>query len=910
MTTSFNKRPSIPGNSPEFKRTRSNQTDEEGFSEVPTKKIGKGQRNLLQYYFSASADANDNDHGNDDKTTTTNKSNENRFSVLTDPNEDEETNNNEPSGNSDNGKDHKKERLSKKNRNIKKKSIKDANKMSLEELEECIAQGGKEEGKKESTEESDEEITLPRNHSRRTLAKQLFPEDDSDESSGGNNVETQNKEKETALTKGESDDDTPDGNIDFLSNEEKVIAERIAAEESERNKPDQDQEMPEANNDDEFTVYTVEGDATVYSNEEAEIEYTSPATPSPANRITTSRGRKETPSNEPQPRAGTPLPDKRCNLQGELQRPGQVIVRKKNKAIDQSLGLATVENWRFDFNAKVEPSEDDFEALTTVCMELLEEIQNCDPSAYIAPWCSKDVDLPIIRESKDFPERKANWRKYFNGFRPRKKGGTVYMQILLCYDHPWETIYEDLAWWLESNGHRMRERQLKAESVERIGSLMFSTRNMDTENLRKEYKKIYNLDIELIWSNMQSSGKAEQLLDKEDGTPRNLRVSCPTDQVTKAAHYFRLMYGAQSTNYPLGIRLRFIPDSKYLLNENSEEKQLRAAVKQAYFLKTLCVVQTTHIAALDIRDKGSKMTLREALMDIKSEVYPEYPLIHSIDKVWNNENARAITCIPENLRQLRKIVFAMVAFAEGEYGEWTKKYFYPAAVEVSQGTKWDKQQRKFFSLNDDHVGLAVDADDDLDQIPDDVRERMNQLLSGDTEEEEPAKASNNECPAAKPITDSESISTFWGGSKPNDSVVQLNSILKPNPPKTVNVDEEEQISDSESVQTSNSAVSFSGEVQVREYAVKSKMKTLSGKPKGSEQNEEPPSTVSVTESESNVSSLKDLSDNDIEEIVRANRAKFKAALQRTSPHRQGKRPYKPKPNTASNTSPSPGTGDS
>ena len=77
------------------------------------------------------------------------------------------------------------------------------------------------------------------------------------------------------------------------------------------------------------------------------------------------------------------------------------------------------------------------------------------------------------------------------------------------------------------------------------------------------------------------------------------------------------LYSTSSTEYPLGIRMRLIPEYRDIKgNVSNIKKVANIRAKQAHFLKALDNDSTDDIMNLDVTQSTLNLTLREIIMSI------------------------------------------------------------------------------------------------------------------------------------------------------------------------------------------------------------------------------------------------------------------------------------------------------
>ena len=169
--------------------------------------------------------------------------------------------------------------------------------------------------------------------------------------------------------------------------------------------------------------------------------------------------------------------------------------------------------WRSRTKLKltVPASNNPLKAATDIIRDLLGNIQEYgDKNACIIPWKELDAkSKDFIATAEDIPSNSTELRIYhpklFPG-RPNQEN-IVYTTINLGHDADFNSIKEDIKFWLMGGNHGLYYNMLQAEETEVIGWLLYSTQEIDAGALAEELLEQEGINIGLRWMTINTGVK-------------------------------------------------------------------------------------------------------------------------------------------------------------------------------------------------------------------------------------------------------------------------------------------------------------------------------------------------------------------------------------------------------------------
>jgi hypothetical protein len=114
-----------------------------------------------------------------------------------------------------------------------------------------------------------------------------------------------------------------------------------------------------------------------------------------------------------------------------------------------------------------------------------------------------------------------------------------------------------------------------------------------------------------------------------------LHIEGPTEKANEIRTKLSKRYSSASTTFPIGTKMRLIPPYHTIISVDNKIKFSTLVARQEAINKRLATSTTWEFATnltLDTPEPQSGTYLRQVLMSIPSSIYPNVPVVHSIDR--------------------------------------------------------------------------------------------------------------------------------------------------------------------------------------------------------------------------------------------------------------------------------------
>ena len=202
--------------------------------------------------------------------------------------------------------------------------------------------------------------------------------------------------------------------------------------------------------------------------------------------------------------------------------------------------------------------------LINAITNILIKLQEADKSIAVLPYAAADVDLRPLLKPEDIPNGIGKLKKYFQNATPRTNGGSYYVRALICFNKPFAEFTEDIKWWFGQNKAGIWIRKVQEEKVARLGYLLYSLRSMDLDRLTRYYSKKYNTKVGLRYMVINTGRRGKY--DPNAELPRAVHIEVAEHQAARVSSLLQLDYSSSQSQFPMGIKMRFVPDINQLMN--------------------------------------------------------------------------------------------------------------------------------------------------------------------------------------------------------------------------------------------------------------------------------------------------------------------------------------------------------
>jgi hypothetical protein len=216
----------------------------------------------------------------------------------------------------------------------------------------------------------------------------------------------------------------------------------------------------------------------------------------------------------------------------------------------------------------------------------------------------------------------------------------------------------------------------------------------------------HGLSIYLRWSAIRV-GNAPIPITPGVEPVRALHVVTTENESHRAKKKLEQIYHMHRTTFPLGIRLRFVPNK---VSPKGIVKIKRCRYEQSVWLANIEHERYNGIELLDTKSRNLT-SLREQLMKIPSSS-GEHSLFFCVNQHWNNPSSVVFTFRKEDREEARYMIPAVYTFVtKSTQNRDYDKYFNNLARLHAKEFSWDAATKSITHKDDDRIPEAATAAD-------------------------------------------------------------------------------------------------------------------------------------------------------------------------------------------------------
>ena len=340
------------------------------------------------------------------------------------------------------------------------------------------------------------------------------------------------------------------------------------------------------------------------------------------------------------------------------------------------------------------------------------KMKDADAACKILPWFDDAISEAPIHSFKDIPSSLFIFKKYFSRARPSDKGGKVYTDVMITHSRPIDELKDDLDWWLRREQVDMFVKTIQADRSSRLGWLLFSFQELNLKVLSTELSELASTEISAIFKPILT-GTWDPSIDPKKRL-KAVHLECAKKYERKAMAILNLYYSSSSTQFPLGIRMRLVPEYNDIKgNHNTVRKVANLRAKQTHFLMAMNHVSSDDIINLDIITSSSDKTLRELIMGISNWGTSEATLFHAVNESWDKSKV-IFTFSPSFADNANLVIQGLIPILISRYGDKVREFFHPDALSVKEEWLWDENKKELDNPQSRAIEALVDGDTDFD----------------------------------------------------------------------------------------------------------------------------------------------------------------------------------------------------
>ena len=316
-------------------------------------------------------------------------------------------------------------------------------------------------------------------------------------------------------------------------------------------------------------------------------------------------------------------------------------------------------------------------------------LQLTDVSAVVVPWYNSSKSGKLNMETLQ-PNIDAI-QIYFPRACINPDNVKVYTDVRIAHSIPRASLEIGIRTWLINSSSSLYYKKLQVENTRVVGWLMWSHRFIKADLLAHVLASDHNIHGFFRFS-LIYLGKGEKFGPKE-GT-KALFFVCEAKDFVDVTKDLRVLYHQGQVNFPLGVRLRFMPQIQNI-DENLLLKMQIFRVQQFDFNVHIKTAGTVDIQLLDAPIKGEK-PLRNYIMSLRHNSSKD-PLFLSVDHQWNDPSRCVFAFVVSHEKEAIHMVNTLAAHMLKKNPDRAKSCFTPKALKLAATFLWDDTRRCYMT---------------------------------------------------------------------------------------------------------------------------------------------------------------------------------------------------------------------
>jgi hypothetical protein len=367
----------------------------------------------------------------------------------------------------------------------------------------------------------------------------------------------------------------------------------------------------------------------------------------------------------------------------------------------------------YDVRVPVRPSkegDDSWDIVIKAFKALMAELWGADPSIKIFPYLnfnreSNNTYLDSVISFKNLS--RENFTDFFHGGYPLFAGGMRTCQILMTHSKPFKDLVRNVSHYLQRVKAGFFKKSLQTELSMSIGWAYMSTSQMDRDLLAEQLSYLMGIPVGLQWRMIFTERPPEGITEKDKVRAIHFEVEDNDVPYAKKA-LAEIYHHHKLEGFPLGIRLRFVPDFQRVTYSQDKDKIHELIGMQQTFQDKIGHTASSDIWSIDAKLPDGR-TLREYMMSMKVDNELSKPLFVAI-----NPDPKGLQYLffPQ-FREATSTLMHLLVRLRSEYSSARKisldKLLDRNARERADETKWDPITKRATAPKSVYIGGILDA---------------------------------------------------------------------------------------------------------------------------------------------------------------------------------------------------------
>ncbi len=318
-----------------------------------------------------------------------------------------------------------------------------------------------------------------------------------------------------------------------------------------------------------------------------------------------------------------------------------------------------------------------------------DKLWGIDKQLVIFPWKEEQEGFKPIQQTKPFPTNRA----VFSDFAEKvflQAGQHAWIRVHVGHNKPLAAALKEdkLVNHFRQKDMTVTRDTLQEKRTIKAGWLLGS--HTTVLNPRDLEESLYNcpemeglsVEIRTEWVSLESGDRLGL---------KAAHVLCEYDSAKRVRRAFDAIYGRTSKDFPLGRSMRFVPnlvDGRFSPSEATKKRVVLCVQKQRLFNTEVASATVDTILNLDYCNRNCGLTLRQALMQMRSKRHPSRNLFLAIDITPWDDKKVGFLFKKELAAEAKAMLSSLPLVLQFKLGNSVWDWFTAKTFENLEGNSW------------------------------------------------------------------------------------------------------------------------------------------------------------------------------------------------------------------------------
>jgi len=401
--------------------------------------------------------------------------------------------------------------------------------------------------------------------------------------------------------------------------------------------------------------------------------------------------------------------------QSILKAGGTSISSTSKQASKQSnLNGQLFNSWRYSFTFELADGSSGTAAMREYLIQIFQEMRTMAEGACLLPWATLD-NKDSLQCEEDFPETISQLRKYFKDIRPTDNGPIwTKIRLGLPISADRQTFQVDFSAWGSNQKIRLYECPVQHPNFRTCGWLAYMPRSVNPKawstTVQRMYEETYNtpgasITLGLSWRALNGQRDVER-----SNKVYAMHVETPVGQASLVKKFLRIL--ARKKIWPLGVRYRLFAEHHQYMKELNKRRYRYLLDRHKTLIKQLKEFSTSTILELDKKIPNTKVTLREAVIDIR-DIIDNRRVFASIDEKYQSMSDFVATFRPDKTSKAKEFIESLPTYIKHLYPHADLSGIFTIdAIEAADFEEYNPENQQFTTQEDNDLKDEVEFDRD------------------------------------------------------------------------------------------------------------------------------------------------------------------------------------------------------